>query len=108
MKNLFLILALFAFLGTSFTTVYASSDNTIPTENLEEKKCEKCGKEKCDCKAEGKAHKCSTTHKEGHKCSHTQAKKCAGSTATEGHKCSHAKKAPCSHAKKAPAAKETK
>lgn len=98
MKNLFLFAALVLFLGANVTTAFASQDNVkVKTEQQDNKKCEKCGKEACsgDCQKAGhksEGHKAAGTT-EGHKCGSAESKKCG--TAEGKSCCSSKEKAGC-------------
>ncbi|PLX08367.1 MAG: hypothetical protein C0594_06125 [Marinilabiliales bacterium] len=105
MKNIVLFIALIAFLGVGVTSSYAANYTNSPVENVDNKKCEKCGKEGCDgsCCAKDstkESHKC-TGHKDGKKCcskTDANAKKCCSkaaskccSTKASEHKCCSSK-----------------
>ncbi|MBI4645059.1 MAG: hypothetical protein HY738_00315 [Bacteroidia bacterium] len=111
MKNLLILLALIAFIGTSTGVSYAFTDNVKTTVvKPDGKKCEKCGKENCDGKCAAAGHKCDGNCKSKckHKCTGAQSQghscqgktdgthKCSnGSTTGQGHKCCPQGQMPC-------------
>lgn len=100
MKKLLLIIGLIAFIG-SYVAPTAVFAQDVAKAKVENKKCEKCGKEDCDgtCSVQ---HKCNHDAKaDGHKCTHSTdanagAHKCSKSS-TEGsaHKCAGTSTAKC-------------